>query len=197
MAGGTWLAVDPKQQRVAVILNRDLKSTREPNKKTRGFLPLETIAYGRLNLTTETAHQFLPFNLLYASLEKSLWWRWDGKTLSEHDLKPGLSMLTASDLNDTITDPKQGRWFPSFTKARFPEQICGDSSEECWGDWPTLMADPDSPVGDPSALNVKGLHDFPDAGTVCATLLAFSTDGKVRYDFCHNPPHQGGWKQIL
>ncbi|MDY7228343.1 NRDE family protein [Hyalangium rubrum] len=194
-AGGTWLAVDPRSARAAVVLNRSEPTGAEAS-LSRGRLPLWAVSQPDFSLSTAEAELFPPFNLLLMSPTRCSWWRWDGTGLRSRSLGPGTYILTSADLNDTEASPRHRRWLPRFVEAELPEPSREDFLG-AWGGWPELLADPHSPFDDWTALNVKGFSHLPGYGTSSAALVALSAQGTARYDFCQGPPHSGTWRRVL
>ncbi|NOK35479.1 hypothetical protein HMI49_19935 [Corallococcus exercitus] len=194
-AGGTWLAVDPRSARAAVVLNRT-EPVGAGACRSRGWLPLQAVSQQDFVLSPAEAETFPPFNLLCMSPARCSWWRWDGTELSSRSLGPGTYILTSADINDTNGSLRQRRWLPRFTEAEQPEPSREDF-RGAWGGWPGLLADPDSPFDDWTALNVKGFSHLPGYGTSSAALVALSAEGTARYEFCEGPPHSGAWRRVL
>jgi hypothetical protein len=195
-AGGTWLAINSRSQRVAIVLNRRINCPKT-NIRTRGILPLLAVTQKDFTLNAKKMTGFHPFNLLCSSLDKSLWWRWDGTSLGKQRLGSGLHMLTGKDLNDINNDSRQQHWLPIFQKAQVPNLSESSDFQIDWGDWQKLITDSNSKENDPTALNVKGVANKSNFGTVSASLVAFTANKQVRYCFCSAPIEQQIWQQIL
>lgn len=195
-AGGTWLAVNPEAQRVAVVLNRiEPSGVPDSEARSRGALPLIAAAGGNAAVAAEDMHLMRPFNLAVVEPGQVTWWRYDGSELTRHEVPPGLHILTAADLDD-MSNPRQRYWLPEFEAAGRPDPRPEHRAPAGWGDWPALLADVDRPYDDPRALNVRRGGAHGAFGTVSASLLAIG-DGGVRYEFCPGPPDQVEWVQIL
>jgi hypothetical protein len=97
LAGGTWLAVAPAERRVACVLNGRGRMAPPGSRRTRGVLPLQAAAEGRL-VPTGLA-DFDPFHLLVASPDLVMLGSWDGERFTEQKLGPGLHMIVNSGLD--------------------------------------------------------------------------------------------------
>src|SRR5580658_2751875 len=64
VAGGTWLAVAPEARRVACVLNGRGRQAPEGSRRSRGALPLQAAAEGKL--AQAGLADFDPFHLLTA-----------------------------------------------------------------------------------------------------------------------------------
>jgi hypothetical protein len=195
-AGGTWLVVNPKEGRIAVVLNRiEPTGLSDCEAGSRGRLPLIAAAGGAEAVAAQDLRLVRPFNLALAERGGVSWWRYDGEELTRHQVPPGLHILTAADLDD-MSNPRQRYWLPEFEAAPAPAPRPGDRAPEGWGAWPELLADVDRPYDDPRALNVRHGGADGDFGTVSAALLALGDD-LLRYEFCSGPPDRAEWEQVL
>lgn len=195
-AGGTWLAVNAEERRVAVVLNRiEPTELSDQEARSRGELPLLAAAQGSEAIEAEDLRLVRPFNLVLVEADQASWWRYDGSELSRREVRPGLHILTAADLDD-MSNPRQRYWLPEFEAAEPPDPHPEDRAPAGWGDWPQLLADVDRPYDDPRALNVRHGGAHGSFGTVSASLLAVG-DGGVRYEFCPGPPDQAEWERVV
>lgn len=188
-AGGTWLAVDPQRRRAAAVLNRiEPSPVDDAHARTRGVLPLLAVTGGDDAVAAEDPGRFRPFNLVTVEADRATWWRWDGRDLTRHPVEPGVHLLTSADLDDP-THVRQECWLPVFRGAPRPDPADG------WGGWPALLADVETPEGDPAALNVRRIAQAPDYGTVSSSLVALGAGG-VRFASTDGPPDRGGWTTV-
>lgn len=195
-SGGTWLAVNPGERRVAVILNRiEPTPLSEAEARSRGELPLLAAGRGAAAIDAEDMSRLRPFNLVLAEPTAVTWWRYDGAELSRHAVPSGLHILTAADLDD-MSNPRQRFWLPRFEAAAQPAPSARDRAPAGWGGWPALMADVDTPYDDPRAINVRYGGAGGAFGTVSASLLALGGEG-LRYEFCPGPPDGTEWERVL
>ena len=95
-AGGTWLAVAPQARRVACVLNGRGTMAAAGTRRTRGVLPLQAAQDGKLDRDGLAA--FDPFHLLSADPDGAVLWSWDGASLVQRDLAPGLHLVVNSGL---------------------------------------------------------------------------------------------------
>lgn len=195
-AGGTWLAVNPAERRVAVVLNR-IEPTDVPDDEaqSRGELPLLAAARGGGAIDGRDMRLLRPFNLALAEPGGVTWWRYDGTSLSRRDVPAGLHILTAADLDD-MSNPRQRYWLPHFEAAAGPDLGSDGPAAAGWGDWPELLADVDRPYDDPRALNVRHGGAEGNFGTVSASLIALAQD-EVWFEFCPGPPDRAEWETVL
>jgi hypothetical protein len=195
-AGGTWLAVNPGEGRVAVVLNRiEPTGLSDREAGSRGKLPLIAAGEGAEAIAGHDVGRVRPFNLALAEPGRVSWWRYDGAELSRKEVASGLHILTAADLDD-MSNPRQRYWLPEFESAGAPDPGPKDAAPEEWGAWPGLLADVDRPYDDPRALNVRHGGAEGDFGTVSAALLALGEEG-VKYEFCPGPPDRAAWERVL
>jgi hypothetical protein len=98
-AGGTWLAVHPRQDRVSCLLNGRGQEAAAAGRRSRGELPLRAAAEGPESLK-ELADDpgalaaYDPFHLVCADTASVLLLSWDGSAATFRDLAPGTHMLT-------------------------------------------------------------------------------------------------------
>ena len=193
--GGTWLAVDPRRQRVAILLNRtDPVGVSNAPYQSRGILPLDVVA-GRWSLTTQDMAAFRPFNLVFAERQRVIWWRYDGLRLRQSAVGPGLHMINASNLDDE-QDLRQAYWAPLFADAAPPTVRLTGTARESWGEWIDLLAGSGMSEDDDRALNVKRVSGRPNVGTVSGALVALSVRGEIRFDFSPAPPDHNRWERV-
>jgi hypothetical protein len=195
-SGGTWLAVSPADGRIAVILNRiEPTGLSDREARSRGALPLVAVTGGPEAIAAEDLRLVRPFNLALVERGRVGWWRYDGESLTRHEVPAGLHILTAADLDD-MSNSRQRYWLPEFEAAHAPAPGPDDRAPEGWGAWPRLMADVDRPYDDPRALNVRHGGAQGAFGTVSAALLAL--DGEtVKFEFCPGPPDRSEWERVL
>jgi uncharacterized protein with NRDE domain len=99
-----------------------------------------------------------------------------------HPIQPGVSMITAHDLNDE-SSPRVRHHLPLFQSAPAPEPARDD-----WAAWIALLASRESPGGDPhGAMTVVTDGDY---GTVSSALIALPAQGKPIMKFADGRPDQ-------
>src|SRR6266567_3296539 len=103
LAGGTWLAVAPRDKRVSCVLNGRGQLAPTRSRRSRGVLPLQSAAGQSPH--REALPGYDPFHLLTAGPGRAIMHSWDGQRLAERELGPGLHFIVnsglASDLAST------------------------------------------------------------------------------------------------
>lgn len=115
-ANGAWLAMGRDPAGLAVILNRApahgaLSETTIPL-ESRGGIVLNAVDGGSLPERPNTG----PFNLVNVSVESVTLTSWDGATLHQQTLTPGVHMVAHHLLDDPGT-ARIRRWLPEFAAA--------------------------------------------------------------------------------
>jgi uncharacterized protein with NRDE domain len=184
LAGGTWLGLNDDGV-VAAILNRINTLGPAPGMRSRGELPLEALDNGDARSAADAlAHlnpsAYRPFNMIVVDNTQGFWiravhggngrGRGNGR-IDLLELPPGLSMLTAYDLNDTRSPPMR-HYLPRFAEAAVPDPETGD-----WKEWMTLLADEgyEPGAGPGGAMRITTDTGF---GTVSSTLIALPANGR-------------------
>lgn len=112
-ANGAWLAADPGQRRLAVLLNRaDVETIPDDTLQSRGGLVLESVA-GRAPGEHPPTHGF---NLVEVDGARVSVTTWDGAATRTTELAPGTHMIAHDDVDDDAT-PRIARWLAPFTEA--------------------------------------------------------------------------------
>ncbi len=193
-AGGTWLGLNDAGV-VVTVSNRRGSLGPDASKRSRGELPLAGLAHASAAeaaqaLAAVDAAAYRSFNLVIADRRAAFWLRNRGDAVERFAVPPGLSMVTAGDLDDP-TSPRIKAYLPRFHAAPPPNPGRGD-----WRAWEELMADrergaPDNPV---SAMTVVTDAGF---GTVSSSLIALSRDGEARiWRFAAGPPGQSPYEPV-
>lgn len=177
VAGGTWLGINDDGV-TAGVLNRLNTLGPLPGSKSRGELPLCALELGTArraveSLRTLDADAYRPFNMIVADNRDAFWVRCrrieEGvsgvNVIETGEIPPGLSMITAYDLNDT-SSPRIRRFLGRFEAAAVPDPASGD-----WSDWEAILAsrDHDSTSGPGGAMCVVTDHGFE---TVSSSMIA-------------------------
>jgi len=103
-------------------------------------------------------------------------------------IQPGLSMITAHDLNDQAS-PLIAHHLPRFQAAKLP-----DPKSQEWQVWTDLLGDRETPGDDPkTAINVTNAGAFT---TVCSHLLAFPAIGEPVMRFAAGRPDEAPFEPI-
>ena len=179
LAGGTWLGINDFGV-VSAILNRRQSLGPKDGYRSRGELPLEALDHADAYLAAEAMadlnpEAYRPFNMVVVDNRDAFWIRLtDLGGGAQVDVKPlpaGLSMITASDRNDTNSS-RIRTYLPQFKRVPEPDVESGD-----WSGWKSLLAssifDPDD--GPEGAMLINPVSGF---GTVCSSLIALPSQEK-------------------
>lgn len=175
LAGGTWMALNDDGV-VAAVLNRYGSLGPQPGKRSRGELPLEALDHATAADAAEALADldpaaYRPFNMVVADAADVFWLKNDGESarVAVRPVPPGVSMVTAHDLNDTAGSPRIRRHLPRFRAAPAPRP--GDDD---WFAWTALLADrgPGKDGSAEDAMAIGGDGDESGFATVSASLLA-------------------------
>jgi hypothetical protein len=212
LAGGTWLAVAPSARRVACVLNGRGVMAPAGSRRTRGVLPLQAAAEGKL--APAGLADFDPFHLLTAEPGRVALASWDGENLVEQELAGGLHAVVNSGLGSDLLAAEapgsgDGRitgrehelarvahFLPRFRAAARPAPRPGSPVLQAWGEWLPLLNGDGITRDDPRALIVR--HDLGGGriwGTTSISLIALSPD-EVRYDFTGTPGDPAAWYPV-
>src|SRR5690242_693973 len=179
LAGGSWLGLNDEGV-VAAILNRVDSLGPKPGFRSRGELVLEALdhadaaaAAGALGGLEPRAYR--SFNLVIADNRDAFWLRHRGiehgaDRIEAIRLPPGLSMLTAHDLNDPASGRIRG-YLPRFRATPRPDVAAPRDSG--WSAWEALLAGREG-EGPYDAMAVVTGSGF---GTVCSALIALPATG--------------------
>lgn len=200
-AGGSWFGVNDDGV-VAGIMNRAGTLGPAADKRSRGELVLEALDHADANTAAEALTHIDPaayraFNLVVADAERVYWLRHvetPGRGRVEATaLAPGVSMLTAYDLNDE-SSPRIRRYLPLVRAAPVPDPEHGE-----WSSWERILAsrDSDAETEREGAMNVVTDFDF---GTVSSLLLALPARGRFgvqpRLRFAAGRPDQAEFRDV-
>jgi len=170
LAGGSWLGLNDHGV-VAGILNRMGSLGPAPDARSRGELVLEALDHADVvaaarALSDLNARAYRTFNLVVADNRDAFWLRnAGGDRVEVLEIPPGLSMLTAHDLNDEGS-ARIRIYLPRFRAATAPEPDKGD-----WSAWETLLA---SRAGEPDEGREGAMAVVTEVGfgTVSSSLIA-------------------------
>jgi len=176
LAGGTWLGLNDDGV-VAAVLNRRGSLGPESGKRSRGELVLEALDHAEAEAAAAALLHLDPrayrtFNLVIADAENCYWLRnrgAEGPGRIEIDAPlPGLSMLTAGDLDDR-TSPRIRTYLPRLRAAEAPKP-----DPETGGDWTAWQAILRSRAYDAEDGPLAAMSLVTDSGfgTVCSSLVA-------------------------
>ena len=199
---GSWFGLNDSGV-VAGIMNRRNTLGPVPGKRTRGELVLQALDYpdaktAAAALARINPDEYRAFNLIIVDRRGAYWLRLaaaeDKCDIDVTQLKPGLSMITAYDCNDT-SSPRVRRYLPLFLAAPVPIPEQGD-----WSSWKTLLAcqDSDAGAGPSGAMNVVTDHGF---GTTSSLLLALPSEERPairpQWLFSAGRPDQAPFEAVL
>ena len=183
LAGGTWLGVNDDGL-VAAVLNRSGSLGPDPDRRSRGELPLEALDHAEAIVAAEALAEldpdaYRPFNLFVGDARNAYWIcsvREDGTPgMRVNEIPQGVSMLTDLDRNDPAA-PRVRLYLSRFETAPPPNPDTDTwSRDENRGWWQALLADKEfeNGVGPKGAMNIDMSLQTPgDFGTVSSALIA-------------------------
>src|SRR5258708_8564419 len=220
-AGGTWLAVSPRDHRASCVLNARGQLAPPASRLSRGVLPLQAAAGQPIDSSTLASTD--PFHLITAEPDRALWQSWDGHELTERKLGPGLHFAVNSGLAADLLLPeaqsstRQGEngrahelariahFLPRLQAAARPNPLPvkpaqpgqpGRSVAAAWAEWLPLLNGDGLSTDDDRALIVR--RDLGGAriwGTTSISLVSLSPAG-LRYDFTGMPGDPASWYTV-
>lgn len=173
LAGGTWLGLNDEGV-VAGILNRRDSLGPDLLLRSRGEIVLEALDHADAvdaaeALSALDGRSYRSFNLVIADNRDAYWLRSlgaaGGGRVEVQEIPPGLSMLTAHDLDDP-TSPRIAHFRPLFEAAPAPDVDAGD-----WSAWQALLASGDHAPDSDSREAMRITTDFGFA-TLSSSLVA-------------------------
>lgn len=181
-AGGAWLAANPAEGRLAVLLNRaDVRDLPATHAVSRGALALESVT-GRSPVAPLPMHGF---NLLEVGPDGARVLSWDGVDLRETLIEPGTHMIAHDDLDDATT-PRIKAWLPEF-RALGPTA----DSDDWTAEWTALLASSTElpPEDDRAIIRDNRPHGYPTQSLLYC-IAAVTPDGiEVRDVALPSPAH--------
>lgn len=189
-AGGAWLALNPSEQRLAVLLNRaDVLDLPEARVRSRGSLALESVLGRAPERAPIPMHGF---NLLEVTLDGSRVLSWDGSDLRETAVPHGVHMIAHDDLDDPRTARIEA-WLPRFTALEGELADEGGGPDAGWADrWVSLLAESAalSPEDDRAIIRDNNAHGYPTMSLLYCTAEITPSGADVR---SHVLPTPGAW----
>jgi hypothetical protein len=177
LAGGTWLGLNDDGV-IAGLLNRINTLGPKEGFRSRGELPLEALDHAEAKTAAEAlthleTNSYRPFNMVIADHKKAFWLCSTPENIEAHSIEPGISMITARDLNDPES-PRTQMYLPQFRAAEAPNPEIDD-----WSAWQTLLANKeyDPEFGPGGAMNVDHGKGFR---TVSSSLIALPAPAKFQ-----------------
>lgn len=172
-AGGAWLAADPEERRLAVLLNRaDLSDRAGSEVQTRGTVALESVA-GRSPLANPTMHGF---NLVEVTAHTARVVSWDGVAVTVTDLPPGTHMIAHDDVDDVDT-ARIAQWLPEFRGAA--QTAPHDAAhEDWWAPWLAIIErSAQLPGTSDAAIIRRQSYEGTPSYSLLVALAAIGQDG--------------------
>jgi uncharacterized protein with NRDE domain len=179
LCGGSWLGLNDTGV-VAGINNREGSLGQEQGKRSRGELVLEALDhYTAADASEALSHlepaAYRPFNLMIADSQGAYWLSnvAGAAALKISKIPPGVSMITARDLNDNSCSRIRS-YLPRFEKAVAPDPQADD-----WSEWEMLLSERayQSGEGVEGAMLIRTEHGF---NTLSSSLIAIPA--AHRYD---------------
>ncbi len=200
LAGGAWLGLNDHGV-MATILNRVGTLGPVEGKRSRGELVLNALDHADAGTAVRAVCAldpiaYRPFNILVADGHGAYWLCYQEneaeRMIQAWPIPPGLSMLTALDLNDR-RDPRLRDHWPIFAAAPFPRPESGE-----WSAWQALLAShtfaPDA--GPKGAMCFMTENGF---GTTSSSLMALPAPHRLRWPiwlFADGPPDRADYKPV-
>ena len=190
LAGGTWLALNDDRV-VAAILNRRDSLGPDPDKRSRGELPLEACDHAEAREATRALALLEPssyrsFNMVVADTREAFWIKSDGHFIMTAPIPDGLSMITSHDLNSTVNSSRIRFHLNRFRRAPDPKPDANN-----WDVWKMLLGSRETEPGANSrgAMNVDTDYGF---GTVSSSLIALPNADRIgvlpQWHYCPGRP---------
>ena len=171
LAGGTWFGLNDDGV-VASVLNRPDSLGPDPDKRSRGELPLEALDHAEARVAAEALSHldgaaYRPFNLVIADNRDAYCLISDGRgKVHPIQLDEGVSMVTARGVNATEGSLRAYHYLPLFQGAPAPDPDAGD-----WASWQDLVSCRDHEA-EGTARDAMGIRTDFGFETVCTSLLA-------------------------
>jgi uncharacterized protein with NRDE domain len=200
LAGGSWLGLNDEGV-VACVMNRMNTLGPAPGRRSRGELVLEALDHADAVAAAEALSALDPaayraFHMVIADNRDAFWLRNLGHPqgwVEVQPLPPGLSMITAHDLNDTATSQRIRTYLPRFASALPPDPETGD-----WRAWESLLGSGEVPAGAP-ATDAMAFTTDSGFATVSSSLLALPAPGRKRrpvWRFAPGRPDQHAFADV-
>ena len=183
----------------AAVLNRHGSLGPDTQKRSRGELPLEAADHAEAveaarALAMLEPRSYRTFNIIVADNIDAFWIRSDGIEITAAAIPPGLSMITANDLNDTHGSARIRHHLDLFRRAPVPAPESGD-----WDAWKALLGSRQSESGADhgGAMTISTDYGF---GTVSSSLIAIPntdrTDLKPQWLYCAGCPDEQAYEEV-
>ena len=190
LAGGTWLALNDDRV-VAAILNRRDSLGPDPDKRSRGELPLEACDHAEAREATRALALLEPssyrsFNMVVADTREAFWIKSDGHFIMTAPIPDGLSMITSHDLNSTVNSSRIRFHLNRCRRAPDPKPEANN-----WDVWKILLSSRETEPGASfrGAMNVDTDYGFC---TVSSSLIALPNADRIgvlpQWHYCPGRP---------
>ena len=187
LGGGSWMGLNDFGV-VACILNRRGTLGPQDGKLSRWEIVLDALDHPDAVVAADALRHldgraFRDFNLVIADNRDAYWLKLDASaspSVSITEIPEGLSMLTASDMND-LSSPRIARFLPEFQSAEIPQPDKND-----WLAWQALFAANPNLESPDNSMCFRTESGF---GTSSSSLLALpSMEGSIE-----DPPQRLKW----
>ncbi|MCW2922366.1 MAG: hypothetical protein JWL76_2240 [Thermoleophilia bacterium] len=194
LAGGTWLAVDTASPPALTLLTDQFDPAAtmpDPTlSPTRGTLPLLALDRGvHFDLEADApgdVHAYQSFHLVSVTPDAGGWhvqrWGWDGTALDHEELAPGDHVVASRAVTLTGERERRQRLLDALSRLDAVDPDPALPTDAAWGAWLDLLDGRDVAPDDLDQLTVCSVRQRPGFGTVGASLVGFSADGRIRYD---------------
>ena len=184
-AGGAWLAADPDDLRLSVLLNReDLSDRAESEVVSRGSIVLASVA-GDSPGDFPRTHGFNLVEVVPGSVRVTMW---DGIAGRVEALAPGTHMIAHDDVDDPAT-ARIARWLDEFRRTPL-----GDA-DRWWEPWTSILgrsAELD-PTDDRAIVRDNRPLGYPTLSTLICVASLSDSGLEVHYgEFAH----PGQWSSL-
>lgn len=197
LAGGSWLGINDFGV-IAGILNRRNTLGPQQGKRSRGELVLDALDFADAEaavamLKELDASAYRSFNMVVADNTHAYWLRNTGDEIGAEPLLPGISMITAMDLND-LNSRRMRHYLPRWQLEETPDPDSGN-----WGAWEELLQSRDyEPGGDVfDAMHIVSNTGF---GTISSSLMALPSvnhsDRRPIWRFLGGRPESTPWIDV-
>ncbi|NEA36901.1 NRDE family protein [Streptomyces sp. SID13031] len=200
-AGGTWVAITQKEgcPRAAMLLNAPGRPCGEPDRRSRGELPLLALSDEAPEPDSDELRAFDPFHLIVADMAGAQMMSWDGLRASTQPLGPGLHFATNYGLGSAEGEwvaPRVAHFGPRFqTQPRPAPAGAVTGTAQAWDGWFDLANGDLLEPTDSRALVVRQARSGRPWGTSSVSLIALGPNG-LRYDFTTCPGGKHAWYQV-
>ena len=194
IAGGTWLVLDAADEPALALLTDQFDPAAtlpDPAQSpTRGSLPLLALARGaHFDLEADApggVETYQSFHLFGAARDRGAWiverWGWDGQALEHEELAPGDHVFASRATTLPGEAARRDRLRAALGALDPVDPDPARPTRDAWGSWIDLLDGRGVAPDDLDQLTVCSVRQRPGFGTVGASLVGISADGRVRYD---------------